>query len=319
MSTLVVKNIQVGDSATPANNVTIYQPSTPDGGLRIGQGNSEATTGDIVAVKSTEVIVNKQVLVKESADLMFVASSTNPNEPGDVVFQNNAGAEIARIYTSYATGSPVLVMRVGSNLSDVMSAYEGGVQLGKTPTAPNAPATTNTTQIATTAFAQAMFDARTSAFSRTLLDDPDAATARATLGAYGTNNIVGTVSQSGGVPTGAIIEQGSNANGTYIKYADGTMICRHKGDISWVQARLTFKSVEVLFPGAFVSSDISLLVTPISAASGGSMLSLGAIAMNGLYYTVHADCFYITSFAYREATETGAVLSYAYIAMGRWY
>ena len=38
-------------------------------------------------------------------------------------------------------------------------------------------------------------------------------------------NIVGTVSQSSGVPTGAIIEQGSNANGRYIKYADGTMIC----------------------------------------------------------------------------------------------
>lgn len=36
---------------------------------------------------------------------------------------------------------------------------------------------------------------------------------------------VGTVSQSGGVPTGAIIERGSNANGSFVKYADGTMIC----------------------------------------------------------------------------------------------
>jgi hypothetical protein len=39
--------------------------------------------------------------------------------------------------------------------------------------------------------------------------------------------IVGTVSQSGGVPTGAIIERGSNANGEFVKYADGTMICTH--------------------------------------------------------------------------------------------
>ncbi|MNJ61737.1 hypothetical protein D3C77_575420 [compost metagenome] len=37
--------------------------------------------------------------------------------------------------------------------------------------------------------------------------------------------IVGTVSQSGGVPTGAIIESGSNANGTYTRFADGTQIC----------------------------------------------------------------------------------------------
>jgi hypothetical protein len=42
---------------------------------------------------------------------------------------------------------------------------------------------------------------------------------------YHTGNILGTVSQSGGVPTGAIIESGSNANGEYVKYADGTLIC----------------------------------------------------------------------------------------------
>lgn len=38
-------------------------------------------------------------------------------------------------------------------------------------------------------------------------------------------NILGTVSQAGGVPTGAIIERGSNANGEYIKWADGTLEC----------------------------------------------------------------------------------------------
>ncbi|MDX0973526.1 phage tail protein [Sinorhizobium medicae] len=36
---------------------------------------------------------------------------------------------------------------------------------------------------------------------------------------------VGIVTQSGGVPAGAIIERGSNANGEYVKFADGTMIC----------------------------------------------------------------------------------------------
>lgn len=36
---------------------------------------------------------------------------------------------------------------------------------------------------------------------------------------------VGAVSENEGVPTGAIIESGSNANGTYVKFADGTMIC----------------------------------------------------------------------------------------------
>jgi hypothetical protein len=42
---------------------------------------------------------------------------------------------------------------------------------------------------------------------------------------YAKNNILGTVSQSGGVPTGAIIQRGSNANGEFVRYADGTQVC----------------------------------------------------------------------------------------------
>lgn len=44
---------------------------------------------------------------------------------------------------------------------------------------------------------------------------------------YTEATIVGTVSQSGGVPTGAVIERGSNANGSFVKCADGTMECWH--------------------------------------------------------------------------------------------
>lgn len=39
-------------------------------------------------------------------------------------------------------------------------------------------------------------------------------------------DILGTVSQSNGNPTGAIIEKGSNSNGEYVRFADGTQICR---------------------------------------------------------------------------------------------
>lgn len=46
---------------------------------------------------------------------------------------------------------------------------------------------------------------------------------------YHTANIIGTVSQSSGIPTGAIIERGSNANGEYTKFADGTLICTKNG------------------------------------------------------------------------------------------
>jgi len=38
-------------------------------------------------------------------------------------------------------------------------------------------------------------------------------------------NILGPVSQTGGTPTGAVIERGSNANGEFIRFADGTQMC----------------------------------------------------------------------------------------------
>ena len=44
-------------------------------------------------------------------------------------------------------------------------------------------------------------------------------------GMFHHRNLLGTVSQSAGVPTGAVIERGSNANGEYVKFADGTLIC----------------------------------------------------------------------------------------------
>lgn len=67
---------------------------------------------------------------------------------------------------------------------------------------------------------------------------------------FSRDNIVGTVSQSGGVPTGAIIEQGSNSNGRFTRFADGTQIC-YNSDI-----RLSFQDTGVIsatwtFPAAF--------------------------------------------------------------------
>ncbi|WP_225923575.1 pyocin knob domain-containing protein [Pseudomonas marvdashtae] len=39
------------------------------------------------------------------------------------------------------------------------------------------------------------------------------------------SSIVGNVTQSGGVPTGAVIERGNTVNGEYTKLADGTLMC----------------------------------------------------------------------------------------------
>lgn len=44
-------------------------------------------------------------------------------------------------------------------------------------------------------------------------------------GTYARSNVIGTVSQSGGVPTGALQEYGSNYQGQFWKYACGHMVC----------------------------------------------------------------------------------------------
>lgn len=54
----------------------------------------------------------------------------------------------------------------------------------------------------------------------------DAATlSRAGSPVYAQSTILGTVSQSAGVPTGAIIQRGSNSNGEFARFADGTQMC----------------------------------------------------------------------------------------------
>jgi hypothetical protein len=79
---------------------------------------------------------------------------------------------------------------------------------------------------------------------------------------FNQGNIVGTVSQSAGVPTGGIIESGSNANGEFTKFADGTMICRFT--VTTSAAGATTKTL----PATFISTGY--------IAVGGSMSSAGA-------------------------------------------
>jgi hypothetical protein len=70
---------------------------------------------------------------------------------------------------------------------------------------------------------------------------------------YHADNILGTVSQSGGVPTGAVIERGSTVNGAYVRYADGTQICTHAMKAEFLDSSQLDASW--VFPAAFSGSD----------------------------------------------------------------
>jgi hypothetical protein len=55
MSTVVSKNVQIGADGTASNNFTIYQPASPDGTLRIGNGNTGTTSAQVVLTSAGNV------------------------------------------------------------------------------------------------------------------------------------------------------------------------------------------------------------------------------------------------------------------------
>ncbi|PMQ08915.1 hypothetical protein PseAD21_22540 [Pseudomonas sp. AD21] len=115
---------------------------------------------------------------------------------------------------------------------------------------------------------------------------------------YKRANIVGSVSQSGGVPTGAIIEVGSNSNGEYVKFANGTQICRflYSGALaldSPLYGAFVSGWISWTFPSGFVSRP-NVIVTPrddtalfgfVSASGNGGIenIRLGQNAASGSF------------------------------------
>lgn len=72
---------------------------------------------------------------------------------------------------------------------------------------------------------------------------------------YGPGNLLGPVSLAGGVPSGGVIERGSNANGEYLRLADGTQIC-------WKHFLTSEANAEKIwtYPADFMNGEVSVSV-----------------------------------------------------------
>ena len=153
MSTLKVNSAQIGQSVTATNNFTWYQPSSPDGTVRLGNGNAGSVT-DLVTVNSSgnvgigtsspatkvEVTGNAAPIVRVTdtrntvqLDLQPASSTayfgTNSNHP--LAFQTNA-VERMKLDTSGNLGLGVTPSGWGSGYkalqisSQLGIAYSGG-------------------------------------------------------------------------------------------------------------------------------------------------------------------------------------------------
>lgn len=85
---------------------------------------------------------------------------------------------------------------------------------------------------------------------------------------YGMANILGTVSETGGVPTGAVIERGHNANGEYARFADGTQICSAPLLIPYAGSAVTLQ-LGWSYPADF-SARPTIMMTPMDFRDGGA-------------------------------------------------
>nr|WP_237681217.1 hypothetical protein [Agrobacterium tumefaciens] len=135
-------------------------------------------------------------------------------------------------------------------------------------------------------------------------------------GAYAKDNIRGTVSQASGVPTGAIIESGSNANGYYVRYADGTQICTLISDLT-SEAWTTGYGAAFYRPTTGADWTFPAAFSAPPALSGSGSAASGPIIIE-FYGTVSSTSVTITPYA-TSSLGAGAAKFVRVTAIGRWF
>jgi hypothetical protein len=122
---------------------------------------------------------------------------------------------------------------------------------------------------------------------------------------------VGAVSQSGGVPTGALIERGENANGEFARWADGTQMC-------WREVTVNL-AISVSFMGGFRSGGqnstypASFVAPPVTSVFPVGATAFGACAQ-GAPSTVSWS-WVVTAVTSQSAADRTVQL----MAVGRWF
>lgn len=132
---------------------------------------------------------------------------------------------------------------------------------------------------------------------------------------YGSNSIVGEVTQAGGVPTGAIIQSGENVNGRYIKYADGTLInfCRI---VVQPTAQYQNFTASAQWPHSFIAPPYHVSFTMLGTDSG-NISGLGELSRVGYKNSGDHKMAALTGYTYTEAISQRVELSVA--GHGRWF
>jgi hypothetical protein len=127
---------------------------------------------------------------------------------------------------------------------------------------------------------------------------------------YGPGSLLGAVGMSGGLPTGAVIEHGNNANGQFTRFADGTQICWFTASVGGVTtadgAMFTTGANQIwTFPAAFATA-------PQVIGSGQSGGGACGVAMRATPTATSVD------WRPWATISTSGAYGNALVAVGRW-
>ncbi|MCG3726325.1 hypothetical protein [Vibrio cincinnatiensis] len=133
-----------------------------------------------------------------------------------------------------------------------------------------------------------------------------------TLELYHNYNAVGTVSQSGRVPTGGLMDWGETPNGQFYRYANGLQICVKRGGRYTVQSDA---GVEWIFPAQFSSQD---RIATAEYRAGNSASESVAVITPTVYTSGTTSQSFFVMRLNGSKWPTGEI-TLDMLAIGRWY
>jgi hypothetical protein len=282
------------------------------GSITLTSGSASFTSSG-AALQSANVRAGDETLLPAKGMVLVIASITG----------ENAGTLVATCPAGAAGASQPMRIRFQPDGSRYTAAARALVELladgklsslaGQTGAADKLPYLTGATTFGLTGL---------SAFARTLLDDANAPALWATLGAtapadvaFRRGNILASVAQSGGVPTGGLIEAATNANGDYMRFADGTQICVVSPAINFTAVA----DVSVTLPAAFAGSRTRAASLTCSKISGSNSVNVNAMkSVNGLMASPGTTIvsLSVTDTTYNATIPAGSV---RIVLTGGWY